>query len=792
MRRLHPAFILSVLAPFASPGIATAGAAPAPMIVFFDQPGKSFHESTVLGNGRLGAMDLGGVDRERLVLNENTMWSGGPYDGNRYDAHKCLPEVRAKLFAGDRDGALKLLTLNFREAEGVRGYHGKDEFGCYQTLGDLTLDFAGTSKAEGYSRKLDLMTGVARTEFTRDGIRFTRELVVSKPDEVVALRIRADKPFSLTARLSRQQIKPPVGVDSPYRVEESRQVMEGQLPFNKPNAGKEAGVKYLALLAAQIPAGAPGTIHATEKCIEIKDTTEVILRVSAGTDLRNPGHAEQARARLRAAEARPFDALLADAARHHAAFMGRCELTLPAGPNSALPTPERVKKVHAAPDPALAALYFQFGRHLTVSGSQPDSALPSNLQGIWAEEYKTPWNGDFHSNINVQMNYWPSETTGLGDCHLPLLRFIAATAKEGAKTAKAYYDAPGWMANHTQNAWYDTAPSHLPACIGPVCGAWLAQHLWMHYDFTRDEKFLRENYPLLRGASEFMLAVLVTDPKTGKLVTSPSNSPENAYRFTRPDGTKGATALCVGATFDQQITRDLFQHTAAAARILGVDTEFVAKLDAARARLAPTRLNKAGRIMEWQEDFEETEPRHRHVSHLWALYPGSEISPATPELFAGARKSLERRGDAATGWSMAWKANFRARLRDGDHADILLKNLIGKSDPNLFDQCPPFQIDGNFGGAAAVAEMLIQSHEITPAGEVVIDLLPALPKAWADGSVSGLRARGDFTVGMEWKAGKVVKAVILSGHGVKALVRLNGATRPILLKAGESLTLTGE
>jgi alpha-L-fucosidase 2 len=543
------------------------------------------------------------------------------------------------------------------------------------------------------------------------------------------------------------------------------------------------------LLGASIPQGTPGTVEVSADGIRVNKATEVVLMVSAGTDLRNPDYRDQVRARLKAARATSFDKLLEAAAEHHASFMKRCEVRLPDGPNSTLPTPERVKRVKQQPDPALAALYFQFGRHLLVSSSQPDSQFPANLQGIWAEEYNTPWCGDFHSNINLQMNYWPSVTTGLADCQLPLMRFIGEVAKEGAKTAKAYYNAPGWMANHTQNAWYETAPSYLPACVGPTCGAWLAEHIWMQYDFTRDAAFLKANYPLMRGAAEFMQAVLVEDPKSGKLVTCPSNSPENSFRFTRADGSKGSTFFCAGSTFDLQIARGLLKDTAAAARVLGIDEAFAKSLDATRAQLAPTRVSSAGRIMEWQEDYEETEPQHRHVSHLWGLYPGNEIHRGTPDLFAAAKQTLNRRGDEATGWSMAWKANFWARLGDGDHANILLQNLIGNSDPNLFDECPPFQIDGNFGGAAAVCEMLLQSQETREDGTIVIDLLPALPKTWAEGKVRGLRGRGDFTVDLEWSGGRVTKATIHSGQGSKALIRANGKEQPLTAKKGESRAL---
>jgi len=863
--------------------------------LWFDKPGKSYQEASVLGNGRLGAMDLGGVENDRIVLNESSMWSGGSYETNRPDAWKAVPEVRAKLFAGDVAGANALLTQAMRYPDGVKGWWDPNQFGCYQILGDLTLSFRdgssvsspsghgagdghaisnttdgdlaskwcvncgdkpvvwqmklpqprtipaytltsaedvpdrdpqswvmegstdGTTWTEldhhaetkpfesrhqaktfviaqpgsytfyrltfkpkiamfqvaeialkglepvaGYARKLDVMHGVAGTTYTLNGITFTREVVVSKPDEVVALHLTADKPgaLSLTAGLSRQQ-------NASCHVADGIQIMEGQLPFNKPGGGG-VGVKFQAQLGVQTKGG---RVTATDKGLDIQNADEVTLLVSAGTDLRNPAFPAIVGQRLRQARSKSYEAIASAAKADHAALMGRCELNLPDGPNSNLPTPERIKLAAQTPDPSLEALYFQFGRHLMVSGSRSDSPLPTNLQGIWADEYSTDWRGDFHSNINLQMNYWPAEVGNLSESHLPLMRFIAHTAKEGEKTAKAYYNAPGWMANHTQNAWFDTAPSYLPACTGPVCGAWLAQHIWLHYDFTRDLSFLRESYPLLRGAAQFMQAVLVEDPKTGKLVTSPSNSPENSYIFTDKEGKKQKTALCVGATFDQQITRDLLKNTAAAARLLGIDEAFAKSLDATRSRLAPTKLNAEGRIMEWQEDFAETEPTHRHISHLWGLYPGSEISPATPDLFEGAKKTLERRGVGGVGWSIAWKANFWARLHDGNRARQMLAQLIANGYPNLFDKCPPFQIDGNFGGCASVPEMLLQSQEVTPEGEPVLDLLPALPDAWSTGAITGLKARGNFEVNLAWESGKLTSVTIRSLMGTTAVMR---------------------
>lgn len=891
-----------------------------PMSVWFDRPGKTFHESCILGNGRLGAMDLGGVNGNRIVLNESSLWSGGPYDGNRYDAHKSLPEIHEKLFAGDISGAWDALAQAFRYADGVSGWNDNNQFGCYQTLGRLVLncgsvvpetkvhspsghaagdgkpiencvdgdartkwcvDKAGAAVVwqlelpaattvasysltsaddvptrdpqvwvlEGsvdgktwieldrrnpgkpfenrfqtktfeilhpaacrfyrltftpqetyfqvseivlagvsvtadagvpsdYRRDLNLMTGVATTRYTHDGVQYTRELVASKPDEVIALRLRASKPgtITFTAALERKQ-------DVTVRAEGNVHVMEGQLPFNQPGGGGQ-GMRYLALLGV---CATGGQVSTNEQGVTVEGADEATLIVSAGTDWINKDYAALARRRLDAALAKPFAAIRDAAAADHRSYMERVELVLPQGPNAGRTTPERVSAQEQTPDPALAVLYFQFGRHLVVSGSRPDSQLPTNLQGIWAEEYDTPWHGDYHSNINLQMNYWPAEIANLSDCHLPLLRFIRNMVPEGQKTAQAYFSAPGWMANHTQNPWYDTSPSFLPACIGPTCGAWLSQHIWLHYAFTQDQEFLREYYPVLRGASEFMQAVLVEHPQTHELVVLPSNSPENSYAYRDQYGKKQSTALCVGATFDQQITRELFQNTARAARILGTDQEFADSLDATRARLAPTRVNAAGRLMEWLEDFEETEIQHRHVSHLWGLHPGSEINPSTPELYRGAGLSLERRGDASTGWSMAWKANFWARLHNGERAARLLSMLIHRGAPNLLCLHPPFQIDGNFGGCAAVAELLLQSQETTAEGEPVIELLPALPPSWNTGQVRGLRARGNYQVDIEWRDGQVVRYRITSPTQPRVTVRVNGVTQGMQIPVNMTL-----
>jgi alpha-L-fucosidase 2 len=898
------------------------------MSLWFTAPAKTYHEAAALGNGRLGAMDFGGVDDCRIVFNESSVWSGGPYDANRPDAYKCLPEAREKLFAGDIAATESLLRQNFQYPDGVKGWWDENQFGCYQILGDLHLRFKtsgnrvivtspsghaagdrlgaamGTSytgiaapatgdgddhsihgstdgnpqtkwcvdnagpsvswqvelpaaanvpsytltsaddvpardpqewtlegSSDGqqwarldqrslpqpfeqrhqakrfeigkpgafrfyrftfipkdsyfqvgeitlagvdpstappvpndYRRDLNLMQGVATTRFSVDGITFTREVVVSKPDEVIAVRIKASKKGALnfSAALSRRK-------DATMRGGQGLQVMEGQLPFNKPGGGGQ-GVKFMALLGAK---AVGGKVTVDDRGIGIAGADEAVLMVSAGTDLRNPGYQDQARKRLDAALSKSFDTIRTAAVADHRSYMDRCTLRLPEGPNSKLPTPERVRLNEKSPDPSLAALYFQFGRHLIVSGSRPDSALPNNLQGIWADEYSTAWRGDFHTNINLQMNYWAAETANLADCHRPLFRFLEGMAAEGAKTAKAYYNAPGWVAYHTQNPWFECAPSHLPASAGPTCGAWIVQHVWTHYEFTRDKEFLRKYYPLLRGAAEFCAAVLVEDPKTKALVTVPSSSPENSYAFKDASGNRKVAWLCAGSTYDMQIMRGLFKATVQAARILGVDEDFANAIETTSARLAPTRLNADGRIMEWQEDFEEVEIHHRHSSHLWGLYPGDEINSNTPALLEGARKSLDRRGDASTGWSMAWKANFWARLNDGDRAAKLLSMLIGRGAPNLFCLHPPFQIDGNLGGCAAVAEMLIQSHD------GIITLLPALPASWQDGEATGLRARGNFTVDLKWHNGKVTEFKVSSPEAREVKVKVNGRLQTI-------------
>jgi alpha-L-fucosidase 2 len=777
---------------------APAAAAAPDLLVWFDAPAREFTQSLPLGSGRLGAMVFGGVAEERVVLNEGSLWSGSPQDADRPDAAKYLPEIRRLLLEGKNVEAEKLTYAHFtsRGPGSGRG-RGKDaQYGSYQELGKLLLNFAaGEAHASDYRRALDLSNAVARVTYTRGGTRFTREYFTSAPDEAFVIRLTADKPNAVTFDAA---------LERPERFEVTADGARGLSMAGQLNNGTDGrGMKYAARLRV---VNRGGTASTEGKAVRVKGADEVLLFVTAATDYvgfagrRTPDPLAASARDMKRAASKTYSQLLAAHVADYRRYFDRVRLTLgPANPASpSLPTPARLKAAaEGAHDPGLAALYFQFGRYLLISSSRP-GGLPANLQGIWAEGVQTPWNADWHLNVNVQMNYWPAEVANLSELHAPLFALVGSLREPGARTARAYYGARGWVAHVITNPWGYTSPGEGASWGSTTTGsAWLCQHLWEHYLFTRDREFLRRVYPLMKGSARFYADFLVEEPTHKWLVTAPANSPENAYLL--PDGSKAN--VCMGPTYDMQLLRYLFAATMEAARTLGVDAEFRRELSEKRARLAPTRVASDGRVMEWLEEYAEPEPTHRHVSHLWGLYPGDEITPAgTPRLAEAARKTLEARGDVSTGWSLAHKLNLWARLGDGARAHKLLGLLLtpvgfggevagvrfnGGTYENLFDAHPPFQIDGNFGATAGIAEMLLQSHD----GRV--RLLPALPPAWREGAVNGLRARGGFELDISWSEGKLTTAALRSKLGGTCRLAYGPTVFELKTRAGGSYQLDG-
>ncbi len=731
--------------------------------LWYDKPALDWNQALPLGNGRLGAMVFGNPAVEQIQLNEETIWAGSPNS----NAHKLedgvLDKVRSLVFEGKYLEAQDLATAKIMSPKN----HGMP----FQTMGDLFISFPGHDKYTDFYRDLNISNAIATVTYKVGDVTYKREMFTSFTDQAIIVRLTADKAGSITcnAFLTTPQEK------VERSVEDNQLVLTGLTPAHEKQSGKvqlETRIK---------PKVKGGSYNVSDNVISINGADEAVFYVTIATNFVNYNDitgdkTAKCKAYMTKAFANDYSKAKVEHTTFFRQYMDRMSLNLGWTEEANKPTDVRIRDFAKTFDPQLAALYFQFGRYLLISSSQPNTQ-PANLQGIWNDRYLPSWDSKYTTNINVEMNYWPAEMTNLSEMHEPMLQMVREVAQTGEHTAKLMYNARGWVLHHNTDIWRITAPvDRAPSGMWPTGGAWVSQHLWYRYEYTGDLDYLKSVYPVMRGAAMFFNDFLIEEPEHGWLVVTPSNSPENTHA-----GSNNKATTAAGTTMDNQLVFDLFSNVIKASELLGIDAQFADTLKMKRAKLPPMQIGKHNQLQEWMHDWDSPEDKHRHVSHLYGLFPSNQISPIrTPELFEASKKSLIYRGDPSTGWSMGWKVCLWARLLDGDHAYKLLTNQLdlvtnelkkGGTYSNMFDAHPPFQIDGNFGCTAGIAEMLMQSHD------GFVYLLPALPEVWKDGEVKGLVTRGGFEIDMTWKNGKVTELKVHSKYGGNFRVRLAGTIK---------------